>query len=106
MSPRAGRPKSIPWWRSDTNDKSGVMNFLRTIWRGVRSLGQKRALKLEIDEELRSHIEQCTAENVAAGMSRDEAARDARKRFGNVQSVREECRSVRGASFGEALVQD
>jgi hypothetical protein len=63
-------------------------------------------VKQEIDEELRFHIEQRTAENIAAGMSADEAALEARKRFGNLQSVREECRKRRGVSLGEATWQD
>jgi predicted permease len=82
------------------------MNILQKIWRWLRSLGQRRAVKQEIDEELRFHVEQRTAENVAAGMSPEEAAREARRRFGNVQSVREQCRERRGASFGEATWQD
>src|SRR5690242_12988076 len=51
-------------------------------------------------------MEMRTAENIAAGMSGEEGAREARKRFGNVQSVREECRDVRGAAFGETVLQD
>jgi predicted permease len=82
------------------------MNPFRTIQRWLRSLAQRRAVKQEIDEELRFHIEQRTAENMAAGMSPEEAAREARKRFGSVQSVREECRDLRGASFGETVAQD
>src|SRR5258706_15092128 len=72
----------------------------------LRSLAQRRTVKQEIDEELRFHLEQRTAENIAAGMSSEEAARAARKRFGNAQSVREECRDLRGASFGETVLQD
>ena len=82
------------------------MKALLTFWRWLRSLGQNRAVKREVDEELRFHIEKRTAENIAAGMSPEAAAREARKRFGNLQSVREECRDVRGASFGEATWQD
>jgi hypothetical protein len=82
------------------------MNPIHKIWRRLRSLGQRRAVKQEIDEELRFHIEQRTAENIAASMSPEEAAREARKRFGNLQSVREECREKRGASFGETVWQD
>jgi predicted permease len=82
------------------------MNPFQNIWRRLRSLGQRRAVKQEIDEELRFHIEQRTAENIAAGMSPEEAARETRKRFGNLQSVREECRERRGANFGEAAWQD
>jgi len=63
-------------------------------------------MKQDIDEELRLHLELRTAENIAAGMAPDVAARAARKRFGNAQSVREECREVRGAGFGETVLRD
>ncbi len=82
------------------------MNGLRTIWLKLRSLCQRREVKQEIDEELRFHLEQRTAENIASGMSPEDAAREARKRFGNHQSVRMECRKHRGASFGEEIWQD
>ncbi len=82
------------------------MNLLRAIWRRLRSLGQWRAAKLEIDEELRFHLEQRTAENIAVGMSPEKAAREARKRFGNQQSVREECRDTRGAGLFETTWND
>ena len=79
---------------------------MRTIWSRIRSLWQRPAVKREIDEELRFHLEQRAAENIAAGMTPEDAAREARKRFGNLQTVREECRETRGASFGEAMFQD
>ncbi len=82
------------------------MNPFLTIWRRLRSLGQAKEVKREIDEELRFHIEQRTAENIAAGMTPEEAARETRKRFGNIQSVREECREVVCASFGEGMLRD
>jgi len=82
------------------------MNPFTTIWRWLRSLGKNRAVKREIDEELRSHLELRTEENIAKGMPPEAAAREARKRFGNLQSVREECRERRGASFGEQELQD
>jgi hypothetical protein len=83
-----------------------AMNPFRAIWTRFRSLGQSLEMKREIDEELRFHLEQRTAENIAKGMPAEDAAREARKRFGNVQSVREECRQMRGVSFGEGFVQD
>src|SRR4029453_13247901 len=82
------------------------MNTLVSFWRWLRSLGRSRVMKHEIDEELRLHLELRTAENIAAGMSAEDAARAARRRFGNLQSVREECRDTRGTSFGEATWQD
>ncbi len=71
-----------------------------------RVLTRRRDFEDGMTEELRFHIEQRTAENLAAGMSPEEAARSARRRFGNLQSVREECREVLGASFGETTLQD
>ena len=82
------------------------MNPLRTIWRRIRSLGRQAELTSEIDEEIRFHLEQRTEENIAAGMSPKEAARDARKRFGNLQAVREKCRESSGLSIGESMWQD
>jgi len=82
------------------------MKTFGTFIRRLRALGQSRIVKREIDEELRFHMEQRIAENIAGGMSSAEAARAARKRFGNVQSIREECRETRGATFGEETLQD
>ena len=82
------------------------MKTLHTIWSRIRSLWQRREVKREIDEELQFHIESRTRENIAAGMPPEDAAREARKRFGNVQNVREECRDRKGTSFGETLWQD
>ena len=61
----------------------------------LRSLFRRRQVDREIDEELRFHLERRTEENVAAGMAPDAAAREARRAFGNVQTVREECRDAR-----------
>jgi predicted permease len=82
------------------------MNPLRTILRRFRSLGQRSAIKREIDEELRFHLERRTAENIADGMSAEDAAREAGKRFGNMQTVREQCREANGANFAETVMQD
>lgn len=82
------------------------MNLRNRFRHWLRPIGQRRAVKREIDEELRLHLEQRTEENIAAGMAPDAAARAARKRFGNFQSVRERCRDIRGASFGESAWMD
>jgi len=82
------------------------VNVFRTIWRGLRSLSQSREVKREIDEELRFHLEQRSAENIKAGMLPEEAARAARRRFGNVQKVREEMREIRGISWLDSFAQD
>ncbi|MGO8699736.1 MAG: permease prefix domain 1-containing protein [Limisphaerales bacterium] len=60
------------------------MNRFRAFLNRFRSPWHRRKVKLEIDEELRFHLEQRTAENIASGMTPGEAAREARKRFGNL----------------------
>src|SRR5688572_1450464 len=45
----------------------------------------------EVDSELRFHLDERIQANIAAGMSPDEARRAAVERFGDVESVREEC---------------
>ena len=82
------------------------MNWLRNIRVRFASLWRRREVKREIDEELRFHLERRTAENIAGGMAPEDAAREARKRFGNWQNIREECREGRGAVLGEAAWQD
>ena len=49
----------------------------------------------EVDEELGFHLEQQTRANVAAGMSAEEARRQARVAFGGVERAREQCRALR-----------
>jgi len=63
-------------------------------------------VKRDIDDELRFHLEMSATDQMAAGMTPAEADRGARRRFGNLQTIREECRSVRGASFGETTLHD
>jgi len=82
------------------------MNLITQFRQRLLSFLRGETYQPEIDEELRFHLEQRTAANVAAGMSPADAARDARKRFGNLQSVREECREKLGAGFGETTWQD
>src|SRR6059036_1384084 len=82
------------------------MRTLLTFYRWLKSVGQIRTVKQEIDDELHFHLQMREQENRRAGMSPEQAAAEARRRFGNVQSVREECREIRGTSFGEATLQD
>ena len=60
----------------------------------LRSLlaGQARS---ELDAELRFHIEKQTEANLAAGMSLEEARRQAIIAFGGAESVREACHEQR-----------
>ncbi len=82
------------------------MTPFTAFFQSVRSLLFRRSAKAEIDEEIRFHIEQHTAQLTAEGMAPDAAAREARRQFGNLQTIREECRENAGVSFGETMLRD
>ncbi|HEU4508115.1 MAG TPA: ABC transporter permease [Pyrinomonadaceae bacterium] len=71
----------------------------------ARRIDRRRAEK-ELDEEIRAHLEFEIEENVAAGMSREEARYAALRAFGNVALSQEDSRSVWGFRTIEMLWQD
>ncbi len=60
----------------------------------------------EIDEELQFHVEQQTKANVAAGMTPQEARRQAVISFGAVESTKEESHQQRPSFYIETVLQD
>jgi predicted permease len=60
----------------------------------------------ETSEELRFHIEQQTAANIAAGISPDEARRQAVLQLGAMEGVKEGCREQRRGFWLETLLAD
>src|ERR1035437_6414087 len=72
----------------------------------LRTHFRKQELDQELSEELAFHIEQETEENIAAGMSAEEARYAALRKFGGVEQVKEECRDAWGVRFIDTLIQD
>ena len=60
----------------------------------LKGLLQIRRLEREVDEELRSHIEMRTQDNIAAGMPPQEARYDAQRRFGSSTLAKEDTRAM------------
>ena len=67
-------------------------------------LSRKRPV--DLDDELQFHLEQSTQTNIAAGMSPEEARRQAGIAFGGVERTREQCYEQRPGRPLEAVVQD
>src|SRR5213076_2024892 len=82
------------------------MNWWRKLNLRFRALFQKRKLDAEMDEEMRSHIEMQTQENLDAGMSAEDARYAALRQFGWVESIKERCRERRGVNWIEHLIKD
>jgi predicted permease len=55
----------------------------------IVNLFRRSRLDAEISEELRAHVEMRTEDNIAAGMTPEEARREAQMRFGNASSTKE-----------------
>ena len=47
----------------------------------------------DIEDELKFHLDMRVAENIASGMTIDEAKRDAQERFGDLENIRAACLS-------------
>src|SRR5665213_2408054 len=96
ISQLVARRKSIRWWRCGKNEKTNrTMNLAQTIISRLRAMIGKRKLDAEMDEEMRSHVEMRTQENVAAGMPPDAARAAALQEFGWTESIKETCREQR-----------
>src|SRR6185437_16788558 len=80
------------------NRSTHVTWFFRFFRRGK--------LDSQLDSELRFHVEQQTADNIAAGMNPAEARRRALAQFGGTEYIKEECREARGTHFLDTLLQD
>lgn len=67
------------------------------LW--LRSVVRRRQVERELDDELSFHFDQQVAENLAAGMTPEEARHAARRLIGGMTQVREECRDARGTGW-------
>src|SRR5215469_9887304 len=79
------------------------MRFLPTVRLFLSTVFRHARVEDEMDEELRSHIENRTADLEREGLSSPEAARRARIEFGGFQKFKEQCREALGASLIETL---
>ena len=78
----------------------------RRVARGLRPLWRRGRMEHEMEAELRFHLEREAEENVRRGMSPEAARAAARRSFGGVDQVKEECRDARGGGLVETLGQD
>ena len=79
---------------------------MHTFLSRLFSLFRKRRLNAELDDELRSHLQLLTEENIRRGMNSREAREAARREFGGVEQTKEAYREQRGLPFLDTLWQD
>ena len=72
----------------------------------LRAVFTKPALDADFAEELAQHLEAATADNLRAGMTPEEARRQARIAFGGMDQIRELHRDIRGLPWLEDIARD
>lgn len=72
----------------------------------VRWFTRRRKVEVELDTEMRFHVDCQTEANLRRGMTPSEARRAALLSIGGVEQVKEECREVRAGRVVEATLQD
>ncbi len=77
-----------------------------SIFRRITNLFHRSKLDQEIDAELRSHIEMRTADNIAIGMSPQEARRQAALRFGSQAAMKERVIAADAHMLLDSIWQD
>jgi predicted permease len=82
------------------------MDEIRTMMSRCAALFGKRKMDVDLDDELRAHIELAIDENLKRGFAPEAARLVALREFGGVTQVREQYRTQRGLPWLETLAQD
>ena len=82
------------------------MRVLDKVRLRIRSLFHKSSIEEELSDELSFHLGKLIAENVAQGMTPEEARYAALRELGGVEQIKEECRDMRRVNYLESLVKD
>ena len=85
---------------------SAVGQWLRTMWSRGRALANRDRVEREFDEELSTHLELLVDEERRNGLSPADARREAIRRLGRPEIIREIHREQRGVHMFDTLVQD
>lgn len=77
-----------------------------SLWSKLAALFRKEKIDADMAEEMRAHLDLQIEENIACGMSSEEARYAALRAFGGVEQVKERAREQRGWRWIEQLVAD
>jgi predicted permease len=72
----------------------------------LRAIFRKDSMEIELEEELRFHVEHEIEKLRASGLSEEVARRQARLNVGGMEQLKEACRDARGSSFVDETLQD
>jgi hypothetical protein len=82
------------------------MLWVWRLWMRLQTLVRRPQVARQLDDEIQFHLEQQITENVAAGMSREEARHAALRTFGNPTVLKEETRETWGWMWLQQIIRD
>ncbi len=82
------------------------MSLIKVISGGLRALFRKQQVERELDDELRAYVESAVEQKMRAGMSLEEAVREAHVEMGSMEGVKEDVRDVGWEAALESFIQD
>ncbi|MGB7280789.1 MAG: ABC transporter permease [Candidatus Acidiferrum sp.] len=82
------------------------MNWLRELARRLGMLIHRRQFDDDLDEEMRLHLELRQQEQIKSGLNPEDARAAARRRFGNLTSVKEKSHLAWGWGWFEQFARD
>ena len=82
------------------------MRFLSVLRLRFRSLFFRTRVEQELDEELQYHLDRELEQNIAAGMTAEDARYAALRLVKDVEERKEECRDMRGLVSLDNIAQD
>ncbi|PYU01417.1 MAG: hypothetical protein DMG38_03905 [Acidobacteria bacterium] len=82
------------------------MVWAQRIWLRLQTLFRRNENAQQLDNEIQFHLDQQIGENLAAGMSPEEARYAAMRTFGNPTSLKEQTRDTWGWTWLEQFAQD
>jgi predicted permease len=82
------------------------MHWPQQLWMRLQTLFRRDDLTQHLDDEVRFHLDAQIAENIAAGMNKEEARHAALRIFGNPSLLKEDARETWGWVWLEQIVQD
>src|SRR5688572_29966837 len=82
------------------------MECLKLAYRRFKAFVTRDALERDMDQEMRLHVDLLAEEFERSGMPAEDALSAARRRFGNVDQIKERGRDIRGAGILDDLRQD
>lgn len=82
------------------------MDWIRTLLSRCTGVFRRRRLETDLDDEIGTHLDLAIRENLARGMSSEEARSAALRAFGGVTQIRESHRVQRGLPWFEQIGRD